>query len=75
MSQTTSSGSADTVSVERILRRTKAASSATSPANPKVEPGKVNWHDDYDTALMASRVTGKPVLLFQLLGQLDQRFT
>jgi len=43
--------------------------------NPRVEPGKVHWHDDFAAACQASRQSGKPVLLFQLLGQLDQRFT
>ncbi len=31
----------------------------------------VAWHASYDEALSASRVSGKPVLLFQLLGKLD----
>jgi hypothetical protein len=44
-------------------------------ANPLVEPGKVVWHADFATACAASAESGKPVLLFQLLGQLDHRFT
>ena len=43
--------------------------------NPKVEPGKVEWHADFDEAKAAAEKSGKPVLLFQLMGQLDQRFT
>jgi anti-sigma factor RsiW len=43
--------------------------------NPQVVPGKVNWHADFAAACQASKNSGKPVLLFQLLGQLDQRFT
>jgi len=43
--------------------------------NPRVEPGKVRWHDDFAAARAAGRDSGKPVLLFQLLGRLDQRFT
>ena len=43
--------------------------------NPRVEPGKVNWHAGFDAATIASQQSGKPVLHFQLLGQLDQRFT
>lgn len=48
-----------------------------SPANdnPSVAPGKVRWHDDYQSALKASSKSGKPVFLFQLLGQLDKQFT
>lgn len=48
---------------------------ASDSENPKVEPGKVNWHVDFAAACEASQQSGKPVLLFQLLGQLDQRFT
>ena len=43
--------------------------------NPTVAPGLVNWHPDFETACVASRKSGKPVLLFHLLGQLNQRFT
>ena len=43
--------------------------------NPRVEPGKVQWHDDINAALVAANSSGKPVLVFHLLGQLDQRFT
>ncbi|SRR5258708_21336582 len=42
--------------------------------NPKVEPGKVNWHADFDTACKAAAKTGKPVLLFQMMGKLDDQF-
>lgn len=31
----------------------------------------VAWHASYDEALNASRISGKPVMLFQLLGKLD----
>jgi hypothetical protein len=44
-------------------------------ANPLVEPGKVRWHGDFASACAASSESGKPVLLFQLLGELDHRFT
>jgi hypothetical protein len=43
--------------------------------NPPAEPGKVKWHRDVTAALAAARTSGKPVLVFHLLGQLDQRFT
>jgi hypothetical protein len=42
--------------------------------NPKVKPGNVNWRADFDTACNASRTSGKPVLLFQMMGNLDDRF-
>ncbi|MFT5433625.1 MAG: hypothetical protein ACI9OJ_004331 [Myxococcota bacterium] len=40
-----------------------------------VLPGKVNWHADLGTAQRVSRASGKPILLFQLLGDLDTRFS
>ena len=43
--------------------------------NPRVKPGKVSWHKDFETACIASEISDKPVLHFQLLGQLDKRFT
>ena len=42
--------------------------------NPKTQPGLVQWHQNWEQALRASTNSGKPVLLFQLLGNLDQRF-
>ena len=45
-----------------------------TPDNPKVAPGLVRWHADLAAAQAASRVSGKPVLVFQMLGQLDDEF-
>ena len=42
--------------------------------NPKVEPGKVVWHASFADACEAARKSGKPVLLFQMMGKLDDRF-
>ena len=42
--------------------------------NPKVKPGKVAWHDNFEAACEAARSSGRPVLLFQLLGNLDDQF-
>jgi hypothetical protein len=42
--------------------------------NPKVEPGAVNWHSTLDDACKASAKSGKPVLLFQMMGNLDEKF-
>jgi hypothetical protein len=42
--------------------------------NPKVQPGLVSWHPTMAEACAAARRTGKPVLLFQLMGNLDERF-
>ncbi len=57
----------------------KTLGSSTKPAlkqprNEKVEPGKVRWHKAIQTAMDASKESGKPVLLFQMMGHLDDRF-
>ncbi|MDF1798509.1 MAG: hypothetical protein P1V81_04990 [Planctomycetota bacterium] len=44
-----------------------------SPAEA-VAPGLVAWHPDRAAALAAARTSGRPVLLFQMLGRLDERF-
>lgn len=40
----------------------------------RAEPGKVRWHASFDKAVEAATVSGRPVLLFQLLGNLDEEF-
>ncbi len=35
---------------------------------------KVRWHDSFAAAVEAAKSSGKPVLLFQLLGRLDDAF-
>ena len=54
----------------------KSAPTAPPPdfANPKVAPGKVHWHDKFADACAASAKSGKPILLFQMLGKLDDQF-
>jgi hypothetical protein len=42
--------------------------------NPAVAPGAIRWHDGLAAARTASKASGRPVLLFQLLGRLDQEF-
>jgi hypothetical protein len=51
-----------------------AASLAPEFVNPKVQPGKVRWHSDFAAACRAAQKSGKPVLLFQMMGKLDDRF-
>src|SRR4030095_5319988 len=41
---------------------------------PKVKPGLVNWHPDFATACAESRRSGKPVLVFHMMGKLDDGF-
>jgi len=57
---------------ERLVRNAVGAATANSD---KVAPGKVDWHADFETAKTAAVDSGKPVLLFQLLGKLDEEFT
>jgi hypothetical protein len=62
---------------KRILaRQTNLAPAAGADAfvNPKVQPGAVRWHKDFDAACAAAKKSGKPVLLFQMMGKLDDRF-
>jgi hypothetical protein len=42
--------------------------------NPKVEPGQVTWHQNFKEACTSAKTSGKPVLLFQMMGKLDDRF-
>jgi hypothetical protein len=42
--------------------------------NPKVQPGGVHWHPTLTAAGEAARKSKKPVLLFQMMGKLDDRF-
>ena len=61
----------------RILKSTdspKAISASPSAAERSCSPGLVRWHSTYKEALQAAQQSGKPVLLFQLMGRLDQEF-
>jgi len=51
-----------------------ARSSNADPADRQVKPGDVIWERDKDTALLKARQSGKPVLIFVMLGQLDNEF-
>ena len=61
---------------KRVLARTGGAPAVSVGdfVNPKVEPGKVRWHADFAAACRAAGRSGKPVLLFQMMGRLDQKF-
>jgi hypothetical protein len=50
------------------------ARSIHGEVNPQVKPGDVAWHSNFAAACEASKQSGKPVLLFQLLGKLDEEF-
>jgi hypothetical protein len=52
-----------------------AAPLATENAdNPRVPPGLVKWHASFAAARAAAQESGKPVLLFHMMGQLDRQF-
>ena len=47
------------------------AKPAHAPAIVAARPGALAWHAEFDGARAASAASGRPVLLFQLLGRLD----
>ncbi len=55
--------------------RTLTAQSPVSFVNTKTSPGLVKWHSDFESACQASTRSGRPVLLFTLMGKLDETFT
>jgi hypothetical protein len=59
----------------KIVTNSATVESKDTPfVNPKVEPGAVKWHATFDEACQASAKSGKPVLLFQMMGKLDEKF-
>ncbi len=65
--------------IERPTKEVMAARSGAAPVavpfdNPKVAPGRVVWHPSFAAACKASQVSRKPVLLFQMMGKLDEQF-
>jgi hypothetical protein len=57
-----------------IAARSSTNSTAARADNPKVEPGKVRWHRDFAAACAASTRSKKPVMLFHMMGKLDDQF-
>lgn len=47
---------------------------ATGKNKDKVQPGFVAWHATFSDACKKSKLSGKPVLLFEMLGKLDDEF-
>ena len=46
----------------------------SSTDNPQVQPGLVRWHSTFDDAKNAAKCSGKPILLFHMMGQMDRQF-
>jgi len=61
---------------EALLAKTAPGPETSPPGfnNPKVAPGQVRWHETFAAAKVASSKSGKPVLLFHMMGRLDQKF-
>jgi len=74
MSEMRSPLAAEAQRVHAPLRGNSPVTSVRAPVSQKVEPGKVRWHKAVQTAMDASARSGKPVLLFQMMGRLDDRF-
>jgi hypothetical protein len=45
-----------------------------SVANHRVTPGLVSWHKNMATAMKSASKSGKPLLVFHMMGSLDDRF-
>jgi hypothetical protein len=60
--------------VEVPTKQMLAAATTPTSANPKVPPGLVRWHADFAAACEAAQKSKKPVLLFQMMGKLDDQF-
>ena len=55
-------------------KSTTPAASVKAFVNAHVEPGKVHWHATFADACQAAQKSRKPVLLFQMMGKLDDLF-
>jgi hypothetical protein len=51
-----------------------AAAETSSAENPPAAPGLVRWHPRVAAAQEAARASGKPLLVFQLLGRIDDEY-
>lgn len=51
-----------------------APEKSDDPNNPTVQAGEVKWHASFAAACGAAKKSGKPVLLFHMMGQLDKQF-
>jgi hypothetical protein len=56
------------------VRPTPPVAKQTDAENPIVKPGEVKWHASFQAACEAAKKSGKPVLLFHMMGQLDRQF-
>jgi hypothetical protein len=59
----------------KTLLKSAAPVDAQDFENRKVAPGLVHWHDGFAAACARAKVSGKPVLLFHMMGNLNNEFT
>jgi len=45
---------------------------SVAPVTPKIEAGKIRWHSTFEKAAGVSGESGKPILAFYLVGNLDE---
>jgi hypothetical protein len=57
-----------------VVAASASVADTKDAANPKVKPGDVKWHPSFAEACKAAEKSGKPVLLFQMMGKLDDQF-
>lgn len=67
-------GPAPTALATPTAAKPRSAPITSDTTNPVVEPGKVRWHATTAAALDAAKVSKKPVLVFQMMGELDHQF-
>jgi len=60
---------------KNLVAETAPAPRPVATDDQTVEPGKVKWHSSFADACNEAKKSGKPVLLFQMMGRLNQRFT
>jgi hypothetical protein len=71
---------AKTVAIEppalAVIQNKSTAPAAPGKAflNPHVSPGLVHWHATFTEACQAAQKSHKPVLLFHMMGKLDDLF-
>jgi hypothetical protein len=71
---------AKTVTIEPpalgVVQHQSATAAAPGKAfvNARVSPGKVHWHATFADACQAASKSDKPVLLFHMMGKLDDLF-
>ncbi|MEM7308328.1 MAG: hypothetical protein AAF682_16735 [Planctomycetota bacterium] len=59
---------------EALKRSVGLGPAELPPPHEAWKPGDVAWHGSYEEALAAAAESGRPVLLFQLFGRLDEAF-